>query len=119
MEKGNLWTVNKKYMKVESKKVKGVGGVGWCFVFFNLPSVKNPPCNKFTKALCVCFLIKSLYSTVLPCLEPKGKTARTLVARVNRHQVAPGAGFDGIWTGMQLKGTLFYLFRYHMVNHGG
>lgn len=32
MEKGNLWTVNKKYMKVESRKVRkgGWGGGGVC-----------------------------------------------------------------------------------------
>jgi hypothetical protein len=61
MEKGNLWTVNKKYMKVESGKVVGGGGgvegvfLSLSFVFFNLPSVKNPPSNKFTKVLCVFF----------------------------------------------------------------
>jgi len=32
MEKGNLWTVNKKYMKVESGKVVGGGCGGGVFV---------------------------------------------------------------------------------------
>jgi hypothetical protein len=67
MEKGNLWTVNKKYMKVQSRK-GGVVFLSSSFVFFNLLIVKNPSCNKFTKVF-VFFLKKNkkflLYSPTM------------------------------------------------------
>jgi hypothetical protein len=80
MEKGNLWTVNKKCMKVESRKGVGCGGGVFVteFCVFKFSSECEEPTLPATNSLKFCCFFykknkKFILYTVLPCLEPKGK----------------------------------------------